>query len=67
VIYGKGTSRTLDVVEHGFLAIAAALAAAGVCIAIIGHHDDGIAMMFLALIFGGLWLLTHLYRSRYRI
>jgi hypothetical protein len=66
-MYGKRTSRTLNVIEQGFAVIGVALIISGAALAALGHRDEGISTMFVALIFGGLWLVVHLYRGRYSV
>lgn len=67
VICGRRTSQALDLIERGSLAIAAALALAGVALMLVGRRNLGGVELLVAAVLAAFWLLIHLYRGEYRI
>jgi uncharacterized membrane protein YiaA len=64
----RGTAtKVMDVMQRAFAVCAVVLLLGGVATASIGKQDRGFTLIAFAVIVGGLLLVLHLYRGRYRL
>lgn len=66
-MYGRTTTKVLELTQHALAVFGVAFAASRVVVALVGSSDGGFGLIAVGVLFGGLLLVLRLYRDRFRL